>query len=217
MFGSFIFTVSSPVAVFYRNAFNTINGGSLAGKFDTYNFNANPLPYQNVTFPETAKLFKYIFWYSNSQPRIDILSVMSNDYRQNSGKIMMSMVFEDSSASFAYDVPTLKSFLPIDSISYNRISFLYGGVDINPVAPFNDYPPLVTTETTGPVRLFYPSLTAQVVYNVSSSQISGPVGLINNDKNMFFIGMPLNVANGGDMNVNQLLEKVFFEEFGIVP
>lgn len=210
-------TSNSDAAVFYRNSFSTINGGNLAGKFDVYNFEANPLPFQNVTFPQTAELFKYIFWYSSSQPRIDLLGIMANDYRQNSGKIMLSMVLEDSSASFAYDVPTLKSFLPIDSVGYKRVSFLYSPSDILPGESYSDYPVLQTSETTGPIRLFYPSLTAQTVYNLHANQLSGPIGFLNNDKNLFFIGIPLNVANGGEMNVNQLIEKVFFEEFGLLP
>jgi hypothetical protein len=208
---------NSTAAAFYRNAFNSINNGILSGKFDTYSFQASPLPFVNVTFPETIKLFKYLFWYSGSQPRIDLLSAMTNEYIQNSGKIMLSMTFQDSSASFSYDIPTLKSFLPIDSISYNKVSFLFSPTNIDPVAPFEDYPSLVTSATVGSVRLFYPSLTSQIVYEINGSQISGPIGIMSNDKNLFFIGIPLHFANGGEMNVNQLLEKVFFEEFGLVP
>lgn len=207
---------NSTAAAFYQNTFNSIGGGSLAGKYDFYKFSASSLPYQNVTFPETMELFKYIFWYAGSQPEIDLLSLFTNKFIQGSGKIMFSLTLLDSSNTFPYDLPTLKSFLPIDSLSYNKVLHLLPPANLNPVAPFEDYPSLITTANIGQVRLFYPSLTAQTVYDLSSPDISGPIGLLNNVKNLFFIGLPLHVADG-NMNVNQLLEKVFFDEFGLVP
>lgn len=208
---------NSTATAFYNYAFSNIDGGSLSGKFDIYDFQASPLPFQNVTFPETVKLFKYIYWYSSAQPKIDLLSITTNNFLQAGGKIMMSMTFGDSTATFSFDLPTLKSFIPIDSIGYKKVAYLFGGADINAVSPFDDYPPLVTSTTFGSARLYYPSITAQTVYNISSSQISGPVALLNNNKKLFFIGVPIHLANAGNMNVNQLLEKVFFEEFGLVP
>ncbi len=175
------------------------------------------LPFENVTFPETMKLFKYIFWYSNSQPRLDLIGLFSNDFIDEGGKIMYSMTFSDSSSSFAFDLASLKNFLPIDSIGYKKVSFLFGGATINPVAPNQDYPALVTNSTIGSVRIFYPSITAQKVYQLSSTSLTGPIGLISNDRNLFFIGVPLDQANGGNMNVNQLLDKVFIDEFGLTP
>jgi hypothetical protein len=52
---------------------------------------------------------------------------------------------------------------------------------------------------------------------VSNSQVFGNVSLMTNDKSEFFIGLPLHLCNGGNANVDELLEKVFFEEFGLVP
>jgi hypothetical protein len=210
-------TTGAQAASFYNNAFSTINGGTLIGKYDIYDFQASPLPFQNVTFPETIKLFKYIFWYSSTQPKIDLLSITTNDFIQSGGKMMLSMTFDDSSSTFTFDLPTVKSFLPIDSIGYKKVSFLLAGANINSVPPFDSYPPLVTSSTIGSIRLFYPSITAGKVYNITSSQIAGPIGLLSNSKDLFFIGVPLHLANNGQMNVNQLLEKVFFDEFGLVP
>jgi len=36
-------------------------------------------------------------------------------------------------------------------------------------------------------------------------------------KNLFFIGLPLYLCNGGNANVPALLEKIFFEDFGVTP
>ncbi len=42
---------------------------------------------------------------------------------------------------------------------------------------------------------------------LSSSQISGNIGMITNDKTLFFMGLPLHQCNGGNQNVDELLRK----------
>ena len=204
---------------FYRNIFSTIGGGSLAGKFDEYDLAKQPLPFQNVTLLETMKLFKYAYWYSVSNPSLNLLNIITNKYLQQGGKIAFSMTFQDSSASFAFDLSTLQGFIPIDSVS-KKISqgFLLPGADILPSSTAVDYKPLKTTVTISYVRTFVPNATvATELYELSNSQISGNVGFITKDKTRFFIGMPLHQCNGGDQNVDDLLEKVFIQEFGLTP
>ena len=219
-------TINSQITSFYNNAFSTIGGGALAGKYETYDFQKSPLPFENVTFPQTIRLFKYLYWYSNSTPHLSLLSLVTDNFidpNGHNGKIMFSMTFADSSADFAIDAPTLRLFLPIDSLGQSRsIPFIISPADITPVEPETQYPALRTTETLGSVRTFYASSTAQTVYNIIGNgppgvHVDGPIAFINNDKRLFFIGVPLHIANGGSMNVNQLLEKVFFDEFEILP
>ncbi len=199
-------TINNQITSFYNNAFNTINGGALAGKFEVYDFQKTPLPFQNVTFPQTIKLFKYLYWYSNSTPHLSLLSLVTNNFidpNGHNGKIMFSMTFADSSADFAVDAPTLRLFLPIDSLGQRRsIPFVFAPADIVPVSPENQYPALRTTETLGSVRTFYSASTSQTVYNIVGNgptglHVDGPIAFINNDKRLFFIGVPLHIANGG--------------------
>ena len=92
------------------------------------------------------------------------------------------------------------------------------GADILPSSTAVDYKPLKTTVTISYVRTFVPNATvATELYELSNSQISGNVGFITKDKTRFFIGMPLHQCNGGDQNVDDLLEKVFIQEFGLTP
>ncbi len=214
-------SADQQAVLFYRNIFNTIGGGSLAGKFDEYDLQnqALALPFESVTVYETMRLFKYIYWYSASNPRLDLLNIVTNKYIEQGGKIAFSMTFQDSSATFAFDLSTLQGFLPIDNVS-ERIDFFFAGADVLPSSPQIDYPAL---KTVGPgsidyVRTYEPNLVvATEIYKVSNTQISGNIGFITNDKTLFFIGLPLHVCNGGDQNVDELLEKVFFEEFGLIP
>ena len=203
--------------LFYRNIFNTIGGGSLSGKFDEYDLANQVLPFENVTLYEMMRLFKYVYWYSTSTPRLDLLNIVTDKYLEQGGKIAFSMTFQDSSSSFTFDLSTLQGFLPIDDVS-DRLPFLFSGADILPSTPQINYPPLKTVATISFVRTFVPnSIVATEIYNISSSQISGNIGLITNDKTLFFIGLPLHQCNGGNQNVDDLLEKVFFEEFGLIP
>jgi hypothetical protein len=207
------------VMLFYRNIFSTLGGGSLSGKFDEYDLANQALPFENVTIYEMMRLFKYVFWYSTSNPQLSLLNVVTNKYIEQGGKIAFSMTFQDSSATFVFDLSTLQGFLPIDFVS-EKLSFLNAGADILPSSPQVNYPPL---KTAGPgsiafVRTFVPnSVVATEVYNVSNSQIFGNIGFITNEKSLFFIGLPLHQCNAGNQNVDELLEKVFFEEFGLIP
>ena len=219
IFDDFTSTSSNLEAtIFYSNVFSTIGGGSLAGKFDEYDLANQALPFENLTLFETVKLFPYTFWYSGSNPRLDLLNIVTSKYIQQGGKIAFSLTLQDSSISYPYDLSTLQGFLPIDSVS-NIIQqgFLLPGADILPLSGV-DYPPLKTTVTIAFVRTFVPnSLITAEIYDLTNQQISGTVGFITNDKSRFFIGLPLHQCNGGDQNVDVLLEKVFFEEFGLVP
>jgi hypothetical protein len=216
-----LFGISSDqqAVLFYRNIFSTIGGGSLAGKFDEYDLQSQAftLPFENVTIYEMMRLFKYVYWYAGYSPRLDILNIVTDKYIEQGGKIALSMTFQDSNAVFAFDLSTLQGFLPIDDVS-EFIPFLFAGANILPSTPEINYPPLRSSDAIDYVRTFVPnSIVATDIYDVSSSLISGNIGFITNDKTLFFIGLPLHVCNGGDQNVDELLEKVFFEEFGLIP
>ncbi len=203
--------------IFYNQVFSTIGGGSLAGKFDQYDLFNQPLPFESVTLLETMKLFDYAFWYSASDPRIDLLNIVTNKYLQSGGKIAFSLTFQNSSEEFQFDLSILQGFLPVDSVS-SALTFLLSGADVLPSEPNSGYLPLKTTATISFVRTYVPNaLVSTKIYELSSSQLSGNIGFITNDKTRFFIGLPLHQCNGGDGNVDVMLEKVFFEEFGLVP
>lgn len=217
IFDDFSGSSSEQVKTFYRNIFNTINGGALAGKFDEYDLANQPLPFENVTLYETIKLFKYTFYYAISNPRLDLLNLLTNKYLQQGGKIAFSMTFQNSSGTYDFDLSLLQGFLPIDSVS-NALSTLLSGANVLPSSQQIDYPPLITNENVSFVRTFIPNAVVSTeIYNISSTQINGNIALITNDKTEFFIGLPLNRCNGGNQNVDDLLEKIFFEEFGLIP
>lgn len=217
------YNISDPVlnaqaAAFYNNAFSSIGGGALINEFDVLDLAANPLPFENVTFPETLKLFKYIFWYSDTKPRIDLLSITTNPLLDLGTKIAFSLSFEDSTSSFAFDKTSLQNFLPVDSLVQKKpVSFIFNGT-VEPVDSQSGYPVLTISSTISSVRTFFVNqITASAVYEIHSTQLNGTIGLKNNDNSLFFIGAPLHQLDGGESNVIPLLDKIFFEDFGIVP
>jgi hypothetical protein len=203
-------------ASFYTQTFNSIAGGSLAGKYDVFDIQNSPLPYENITFLETIKLFGYLYWYSNYLPSLELLGTVTNKYRDDGGKVFFSMTFQDSISTYPFDLATLQSFLPVDSLGQKKsITSLLPPADVIPLQG-TSYPQLRTSATVGFVRTFYPSDDASIIYNISSSDLSGPIGLKSNDLELFFVGLPLHVSNANN-NVPQLIEKVFIEEMGLIP
>ncbi|MDP4174814.1 MAG: hypothetical protein Q8933_12635 [Bacteroidota bacterium] len=200
---------------FYKNIFNTMHGGSLNNKYEVWDINKNKVPYDNVTFLETMKLFKYVYWYNeDSNPNLSLASVSARKFIDNGGKIAFSMALPQT-----LDVLLLRAFLPIDSVgvspSKDYITTLYSNTNIT---GSYSYPALKTTSSLHYIKCIYPTnSTADAIYNFSTSQLSGNkiIGVRSTDKKLFFIELPLSKSDGTQGNVKTLLEKIFFEDFGL--
>lgn len=213
-------TTDLQAGQFYNQVFNTIGNGSLSGKFDVFDLVKNQLPFESVTILETLKLFKYVYWYSASNPRLDLLNICTDKFKQSSGKIAFSMTFQDSSSTFAFDLSSLQGFLPVDKVSKVLSNgFLLLGANANPSTQ-NNFPPLKTSVTISFTRSFTPNeIVAEKIYDLSdrNNVLLGNIGFRTTSKDLFFIGLPLHQANATAGSVNTLLEKIFFEDFGVTP
>jgi hypothetical protein len=205
---------------FYNQTFSTINNNALAGKFDVFDLANNTLAFESITILETLKLFKYTYWYSASDPRLDLLNIVTEKYNQAGGKIAFSMTFQDSSSNFLFDLSSLQGFLPIDDVSdIIGNGFLLLGADILPTTQ-NDFPVLETSVTISFIRSFTPnSIIAEKIYDLNDRNGVGlgNIAFRTTTKNLFFIGLPLHQCNAGPANVPELLSKIFFEDFGVTP
>jgi hypothetical protein len=45
----------------------------------------------------------------------------------------------------------------------------------------------------------------------------GNIGFRTTSKDLFFIGLPLHQASANSGSIDTLLEKIFFEDFGVIP
>lgn len=194
--------------VFYNSVFDSLG---LTGKFDVYDFHKQAPPYINVTFLETLKLFDYLFWYSDNNPSLDLASNSTQKYLDAGGKVAFSLQFPQT-----VDLTFLQSFLPITSDSSSfRISLL-GGTKITSYSP--EYPNLELSSGIFRVRSFYlNTLGAIPIYYFPDKELNGFIGFSSTDKKIFFIGVPLSKSNGGNANVKNLLDHIFFDDFGLMP
>ena len=219
IFDDFRSSTSDLIATaFYNQIFATMNGGALAGKFDVFDLANNSIAFESVTILETLKLFKYVFWYSASNPRLGLLNIVTEKYNQAGGKIAFSMTFQDSSSTFLFDLSSVQGFLPIDNVSkVLGNGFLLSGANALPSVQ-SDFPALKTSATIAFSRSFTPnSIIAEKIYDLfdKNGLALGNIAFRTTSKNLFFIGLPLHQCNGGEANVPAVLSKIFFEDFGV--
>jgi hypothetical protein len=202
--------LNDNTAAYYNIIFNSMG---LAGKYDIYDIHTQTPPFLNVTFLETIKLFDYLFWYTDNFPSIDLASFSTDRYLTAGGKVAFSMQFPQT-----VDPLVLSSFIPIipDSID-ERISLLPGTIVASDVTE-PSYPNLETTISIFRVKSFYLNpLVANPIYYYPNGEMKGFAGFTNSSDTEFFIALPLSKCDGGNANVKPLLEKIFFEDFGLVP
>jgi hypothetical protein len=203
-------TVENP-ASFYSSMFDSLG---LTGHYDVYDIHTQTPPFLNVTFLETIKLFDYVFWYTDNDPSLDLASFATQNYLTQGGKVFFSMQFPQF-----FSATDASSFIPIipDSIDYTNIAFT-PGVQISSDTTDPAYPNLTSTGNIRRVKSFYlDPLVAHPIYYYPNGELSGFAGFSDILRTEFFIALPLDKCNGGAGNVKALFEKVFFDDFGLIP
>jgi len=201
------YSLQDNSASFYESEFDSLG---LAGKYDEYDLVQNPYPYPNITFLQTMKLFKYIFWYTDNNPSLDLASALTQNYLDAGGKIAFSMQFPQS-----FDVSQLQNFLPIIPDSTGFSLRVLGNVDVVSDTTSPQYPDLKTTSTAFRVRSFYlTQLGALPIYYYKNGDLPGYTGFMDEQKDVFFISLPLHIMDGNG-TVKTLLDKVFIQDFGL--
>jgi hypothetical protein len=202
------YSTSDGAAAFYNSMMDSLG---LNNNYDVYDYVNQKPPYTNVTFLQTLKLFKYVFWYTDNNPSLDLAASSVQKFTDAGGKIFFSMQFPQN-----VDPVLLQSFLPINADSiYTRTSLLTNTVvsadTTNPA-----YPDLTISGSIFRVKSFYLNPNGAIpIYYFPNGELRGFTGFFNNTKNLFFYGLPLDKSNGGESNVKALLTKIFFEDFGV--
>ncbi|MFZ1081928.1 MAG: hypothetical protein WAO19_08380, partial [Candidatus Kryptoniota bacterium] len=152
---------------FYSSILDTIAGGSLHGKFDSWDIKTGSYyprkgnlvqPYVIPTFQETLKLYQYIFWYSSDEQDFDIAQSAVRNFRNNGGKFFMTFTVPSSYSSgldinqelsdFTGAIDSLTSSILTDTIPSSPVTstgFVQPGATVQPVAPYDStvYPNLI--------------------------------------------------------------------------
>ncbi len=197
-------------SAFYAAEFDSMG---LSNKYDVYDFHNQIPPFENVTFLLTLKLYKYVFWYTDNDPALDLLSGTVQKFKDAGGKIAISMQFPQT-----IDLAVLGSFLPISQDSSDAKTSLISGTQISAQNTQASYPDLQLSSTLFRMKSFYVNTLGGIpIYYFPNSEMKGYVGFTDIEKKLFFVGLPLQKANGGAANVQNLLRKVFFQDFGLTP
>jgi hypothetical protein len=201
------YATSDNASAFYFAMFDSLG---LTGSYDVYDIINQEPPYKNVTFYETIKLFDYLFWYTDNNPSIDLAAFSTQKYLSQGGKIAYSMQFPQS-----VDPVELQSFIPIISDSIDTKISLLPGTEIVSDSTDPEYPNLKLSINVFRVKSFYIStLAANPIYYYPNGELKGFTGFTNTELTEFFIALPLDKCNGTG-NVQALLQKIFFDDFGI--
>lgn len=204
------YSTSDGAAAFYDAMMDSLG---LTGKYDVYDYLNQKPPYTNVTFLQTLKLFKYVLWYSDNNPSLDLAASSVQTFIDAGGKIAFSMQFPQT-----VDPVLLQGFLPINTDTiYTRTSLLPNTI-ISADTADPAYPQLTTITSLFRIKSFYLNPNGAIpIYYFPNNEMRGFIGFFNNTKSLFFYGLPLSKSNGGSANVKSLLSKVFFEDFGVTP
>jgi hypothetical protein len=196
------------VATYYDAMLDSLG---LTGHYNVYDIHNETPPFLNVTFLETIKLFDYLFWYTDNNPSLDLASFAIDKYLTAGGKVAFSMQFPQS-----VDPVNLASFIPIISDSISTKSSLSTGTLVSSDATDPSYPNLQTTSGVFRVKSFYlDPIAANPIYYYPNGELNGFSGFTNSNLTEFFIALPLDKCNGTG-NVKSLLQKVFFDDFGLI-
>lgn len=206
------YVTADDASSFYYNAFNTVHSGVLSDKYDVWDLNKNPLPFSSTTFPLALRLFKYVFWYSDNNPSLELANASIPKFLLGGGKVFFSILLPQS-----LDQTLLQGFLPVDSTTA-PVNFLFPNSIIISDSSMGAYPVLTNNASIARVRGFYLNSAGAIQrYYLQSGNPSGAIGFSNPEKSLFLLGLPLHRCNGGSSNVNNLLDRVLFEDFGLVP
>ncbi len=204
-------TKNDNSANFYSENLNALQNGAFAGKYDVWDIHKYEIPYKSITFMETIKLFDVLLWYSDNQPDIDLAASTIKKFTENGGKVLFTSVLPHP-----VDIVQLKDILPIDSVSA-PIKFLRSNVEIQNVV--EGYPKLKTTGSSIKVKMFYPSTASSTAIYETTKDLgvgTNVIGFKSNDNKIFFFGLPLHECDGYAGNVKLLLEKIIFDDFGLL-
>ena len=214
---------------FYKGMFDTLMGGRLGTK-DILDIKKGATSIKkgdfvpaliNPTFTETLKLFKYVFWYTDNNPSLDIAQASLPQFVSSGGKVMFT-------AGFPQNISTqggLGNFAPIDNIEAGAFTNILSAKDT--MVAVNPAYPILVRDTLGFIYTFprgiLPKVSARILYQMQkstkwASRDTLPIimGVKDADSPHFvLLAAQLHRFGTPPNNVATLLRKVYKDDFGV--
>lgn len=211
---------------FYTAMFDTLMGGRL-GSRDVWDIKKgataikrgdNMPPLINPTFTESIKLFKYIFWYSDNSPSLEIAQSSLPGFVQAGGKVMFSAGLPENVSGQG----SLVDFAPIENVEPSFFTNRLNASDTVETSFDPAYPTLVR-DNLGTIYAFprgvIPKVNARVLYRMMASPrwAGQPIMGVKDADQPSFVMLSLILHRFGTPpdNAAALLRKVYKDEFGI--
>lgn len=216
---------SDFAAAYYSQMFDTLMGGRL-GSRDVIDIKKGATaisrgkfvpPLINPTFTETLKLFKYVFWYGDNAPSLDIAQASLPGFKKSGGKVLFASGFPQYISAQG----GLGDFAPIEGIESSYFTSILLARD-SLMAVDLSYPSLAR-DTIGFIYTFprgiLPKVDARILYQMQASpRWSGQpiMGVKDADKPSFvLIAAMLHRFGTPPRNMSILLRRVFQGDFGV--
>jgi hypothetical protein len=210
---------------FYRSLTDTLFGGRFRGA-DVFDIKTGASstargkylpPYINPTFIETLKLFKYVIWYGDNTPTLDVAQLSLPDYQASGGHILFTAAFPESAIDPRGGIT---DFAPIDSLSPQSIRFVPADTRVLPDPESPGYPELVRDSEGVPVafvRNLFRKINARNFYRFEEStrwEGEPVVAVRSGDSRFMLFGIPLHRFDA-ENSVGALIYLIFRNEFGL--
>jgi hypothetical protein len=165
-----------------------------------------------------TKLFKYVFWYSDNQPSLEIAQASLPAFKQAGGKVLFTSGFPENVIAQG----SLVDFAPIDNVEQSYFTLILFPKDTILTDSDPSYPVLVR-DTLGAAygfpRGIIPKLGARVLYRMAPSfrWTGQPIMGVKDDAQAKFVlfGGILHRFGTPPKNAAMFLRKVFKDEFGV--
>jgi hypothetical protein len=224
--------IADGTASFYTQLFDTLMGGRLRG-VDVWDIKAGYTNTSrgkyvpalvNPTVSETMKLFKYIFWYADYQPQLEIAQGAIPEVKKAGTKIL----FVNGFSQFPPDQRGFGDFAPVENVEPSYFtSILLSNDSVVAVDP--TYPTL-TRDAAGTIYQFprglIPKVNARILYNMGKSSrwasrdtIPIIMGVKDADQpSIVMVAVLLHRFTGNGTTTNNVpafLRRVFADDFGV--
>ncbi|MCU0452025.1 MAG: hypothetical protein MUE68_00015 [Bacteroidetes bacterium] len=217
---------TDAAAGFYGSLFDTLMGGRLKAR-DVLDIKRGASSIKrgdlvpaliNPTLTETLKLFKYIFWYADNGPSLEIAQSTLPEIKRSGTKVLFVSGFPENVTGQG----SLVDFAPIANVEPGFFTNRLNAGDSLLTVSDPSYPPLVR-DNLGTIYTFprgiLPKVDARVLYRMQGSTrwAGQPImGVKDADQASFvLVAVLLHRFGTPPLNVARLMRKVYAEEFGV--
>ena len=225
----------APAEKIYKQILDTLLNGRLGSK-DILNIKVGSTQFTrakflpaliNPTFTETLKLFKYVFWFADNSPSLEIAQISIPEFLKSGGKVFFCSGFPENVSGQG----SLVDFAPIQNVASVSFATKLFPANKDSLLPVSDLSyPILIRDSLGSIypfpRAIIPKINVEVIYKMHASPnwptsgepLMGVRGKnLSGKTNFVLIAALLHRFGTPPNNLAALFRKVFADEFAVPP